>query len=275
MGPALDHDGCEPGARWPWPGNGSSPHLSYYELKDEGDGDLPAGSSTNASRTRKAKRWGELCPTLRSRASPTTSRPEEEVLVDRPEVVRSITRVSGPFAWRPPSRRPWTGSRMRQNPWKSVKSRAHSRTEMQEVLRKVKTIHLPGNRKVVFKKRRAPAKALTLSAEALVNGEESGGDDLRDKPVAFVFGPENGSASEILVFEAAREAYGKGYAHLFVIGFGIEPNARILVEKCSDVVGIPADLCGGCPGSHDGRSAQESSIIPGVQCVRLAGRGDL
>jgi adenine-specific DNA-methyltransferase len=111
---------------------------------------------------------------------------------------------------------------------------------MQEVLRKVKTIRLPGNRKVVFKNVRVPAKTLSLSAEAVVNGEESGGDELQGKPVAFVFGPENGSVSEILVFEAAREAFGKGYAHLFVIGFGIEPNARILVDKCREVVGIAA-----------------------------------
>jgi adenine-specific DNA-methyltransferase len=58
--------------------------------------------------------------------------------------------------------------------------------------------------------------------------------------VAFVFGPENGAVSEHLVFEAAREAHGKNYAHLFVLGFGVEPNARMLVEKCNDVMGIPA-----------------------------------
>ena len=63
---------------------------------------------------------------------------------------------------------------------------------------------------------------------------------ISDNPVAFVFGPENGAVSEHLVFEAAREAHGKNYAHLFVLGFGIEPNARMLVEKCNDVMGIPA-----------------------------------
>ena len=44
--------------------------------------------------------------------------------------------------------------------------------------------------------------------------------------MAFVFGPENGAVSEKLVFEAAREAHAKGYAHLYVIGFAIQPNAR-------------------------------------------------
>ena len=74
---------------------------------------------------------------------------------------------------------------------------------------------------------------MTLSAEGVaVNGDE--------RNVAFVFGPENGSVTESLVFEAAREAYMKGYAHLFVIGFAVEAKARIFVQKCSEIVGIPA-----------------------------------
>ena len=59
-------------------------------------------------------------------------------------------------------------------------------------------------------------------------------------PVAFVFGPENGAVSEKLVYEAAREAHAKSYTHLYVIGFAIQPNARTLVEKCPEVVGVPA-----------------------------------
>ena len=83
---------------------------------------------------------------------------------------------------------------------------------MVEVLRKVKTLHLAGNRKVVLKNVRVPAKSLSLSAEALANGEESKDKDLSGKPVAFVFGPENGAVSERLVYEAAFEAHGKQYA---------------------------------------------------------------
>jgi len=58
--------------------------------------------------------------------------------------------------------------------------------------------------------------------------------------VAIVFGPENGAVSEKLVFEAAREAHAKGYAHLYVIGFAIQPNARALIEQCDRVIGVPA-----------------------------------
>jgi adenine-specific DNA-methyltransferase len=46
--------------------------------------------------------------------------------------------------------------------------------------------------------------------------------------------------SEKLVYQAAKEGNAKNHAHLHVIGFAIQPNARMLVEQCNDVVGIPA-----------------------------------
>ncbi len=61
-----------------------------------------------------------------------------------------------------------------------------------------------------------------------------------DKPVAIVFGPENGAVSEKLVYEAAREAHAKSYSHLYVIAFAIEPHARKLVEESEAAVGVPA-----------------------------------
>src|SRR6202040_3191253 len=56
----------------------------------------------------------------------------------------------------------------------------------------------------------------------------------------FVFGPENGAVSEKLVYQAAKEANAKNYTHLYVIGFAIQPNARMLVEQCADACSIPA-----------------------------------
>src|ERR1039458_3674019 len=104
---------------------------------------------------------------------------------------------------------------------------------MLEVLRKSPVLHVGGGKTVTFKNIRQPAKTLSLSAEAVAaNGDE--------KPVAIVFGPENGAIIEKLVFEAAREAHGKSYSHLYVIGFAIQPNARNLIEDCEAAVGIPA-----------------------------------
>ena len=120
-------------------------------------------------------------------------------------------------------------------------------------------MRLEGNRTLALKNIRPPAKTLSLSAEALVDATAPGqspnvagcraggrGEErqsalpLSAKPVALVFGPENGAISERLVQEAAKEASLKNYTHLYVIGFAIQPNARQLIENCDAVVGIPA-----------------------------------
>ena len=140
---------------------------------------------------------------------------------------------------------------------------------MLEVLRRSPVLRLEGNRTVTLKNVRRPAKTLSLTAEAMVvngngkaphpsplpgveggkSGALLGGEGARrgalpggegGKPVALVFGPENGAVVERLVYEAAREATAKNYAHLYVIGFAIQPHARQLVESCEQAIGIPA-----------------------------------
>src|SRR5205807_3838159 len=88
------------------------------------------------------------------------------------------------------------------------------RERMLEVLRKSPVLRLEGNKTVTFQNVRPPAKSLSLSAEALVDASapgqsptlaelaqeslEKSGHALpfTPKPVAFVFGPENGAVSE-------------------------------------------------------------------------------
>lgn len=129
---------------------------------------------------------------------------------------------------------------------------------MIEILRKSPVLRLEGNRTITIKNIRPPAKTLSLSAEAFVDATAPGQkptleDAMQEaaeqngkalplsyKPVAFVFGPENGAVNEGLVWQAAKEANAKNYTHLYVTGFAIQPNARELIEKCDEVVGIPA-----------------------------------
>jgi adenine-specific DNA-methyltransferase len=152
--------------------------------------------------------------------------------------------------------------------WQEIETKSDSPIEgeangsfvdrMLEVLRNSPVLRLEGNKTVTLKSIRPPAKSLSLSAEALVDAtahgqkpvlaeafkeaEEKSGValPLSGKPVAFVFGPENGAVSERLVSEAAKEAKAKDYTHLYVLGFAIQPNARQLVDKCELVYGIPA-----------------------------------
>ena len=58
--------------------------------------------------------------------------------------------------------------------------------------------------------------------------------------MAFVFGPENGAVSEKLVHAALQEAQLKSYAHLYVIGFAIQPHARQLIDNAAEMGRVPA-----------------------------------
>jgi adenine-specific DNA-methyltransferase len=213
--------------------------FDYYELKDESTGPA-SGFVYKRKQNKKGEEVGGIVPHITLKSIANNEPPSEEVLVDRPEKLKNITRVTGPFVFEAtiPTPMDWETPEDKGNQVREDQATFGDR--MVEVLRKVKTINLAGNRKVVLNNVRVPAKSLSLSAEALANGEESKDKELSGKPVAFVFGPENGAVSERLVYEAAFEAHGKQYAHLFVVGFGIEPNARILVEKCHEVMGIAA-----------------------------------
>jgi adenine-specific DNA-methyltransferase len=175
---------------------------------------------------------------------------------------------------------------------------------MLEVLRKSPMLRLEGNRTVTLKNIRPPAKTLSLSAEALVdaNGSVAQGshsspaalparekdkdiekpqgqktDPALQRPVALVFGPENGAISEALVRQAAYEASAKRFTHLYVIGFAIQPTARQLIENADAVMGIPATYVQATPDLMMGdllknmRSSQIFSVcgLPEIKVHRV------
>ncbi len=202
----------------------------WYALKDEARG--PAGGfAYMRKQNNKGEEVGGIVPHVTLRSIATNEPPEEEVLVDRPETKSGITRVTGPFCFE--STIPAPADVVEEEGKPVAEDGQPFVDRMLEVLRKSPVLRLSGNRTVTFKNIRPPAKALTLSAEGVIgNGA--------DKPVAFVFGPENGAVTEGLVFEAAREAHLKGYAQLFAIGFAVEAKARTFIENCGKVVGVPA-----------------------------------
>ena len=205
----------------------------WYQLKDDARGPI-GGFDYQRKQNQKREEVGGIVPHIKLEDIANNEPSKEEILVDRPETNNSVTRVSGPFTVEAtiPTPVDWEGdgvedSGVAQETYGSFVER------MLEVLRKSPLLRLEGNKTVNLKNVRPPAKTLSLSAEAMVT---NGGE----KPVAFVFGPENGAVSEKLVYEAAKEANAKNYSHLYVIGFSIQPHARTLIEKCADVVGVPA-----------------------------------
>ncbi len=277
----------------------------YYALKDEARG--PAGGFVyKRKQNAKGEEVGGIVPHVTLKSIANNEPPAEEVLVDRPETVNSLVRVSGPFAVEATIPLPADfdtaachSERSEESPSSCGNNRDPSTSlrsaqddnfqdRMLEVLRKSPVLRLEGNRTVTLTHLRPPAKTLSLSAEAVV--EEVGSDRRADRSpasttnggapggraltVAFVFGPENGAVSEKLVYEAAREAHAKSYTHLYVIGFAIQPNARELVEKSAEVIGVPATYVQATPDLMMGdllknmRSSQIFSVC-GLPEIRI------
>jgi adenine-specific DNA-methyltransferase len=207
----------------------------YYELKDSKLG--PAGGFVyKRKQNRKGEEVGGIVPHITLGSIANDEPPDEEILVDRPETENNITRVTGPFTVEAtiPTPIDWEErDEDTSDAAESVEAYGSFIDRMLEVLRKSPVLQVGGGKMIMLKNVRPPAKTLSLSAEALV-------ENSTDASVALVFGPENGAVSEQLVFEAAREAHAKSYAHLYVIGFAIQPNARKLIEECERAIGVPA-----------------------------------
>lgn len=241
----------------------------YYDLKDPARG--PSGGFVYKRRqNRRGEEIGGIVPHITLRSIATNEPPDEEVLVDRPEIEPKYVRVTGPFAFEAtiPTPVDWDEDGVEDsgadNEYGSFVER------MIEVLRRSPVLHVGGGRTLKLWNVRQPAKTLSLSAEAVaVNGDE--------QPVAFVFGPENGAVSEKLVHAALREAHLKGYTHLYVVGFAIQPHARTLIEQAEQVGLLPATYVQATPDLMMGdllknmRSSQIFSVcgLPDVRIERL------
>jgi adenine-specific DNA-methyltransferase len=138
----------------------------YYQLKDETRG--PAGGFVYLRKqNRKGEEVGGIVPHVTLKSIANNEPPAEEVLVDRPEVVKNITRVTGPFCVEATIPAPMD--------WEEEATGKESQEEhgsfidrMLEVLRKSPVLHVGGGKTVTLKNIRLPAKTLSLSAEALV-----------------------------------------------------------------------------------------------------------
>jgi adenine-specific DNA-methyltransferase len=230
----------------------------WYKLKSDAKGP-GSGFEYLRRQNRKGEEVGGIVPHITLYSIANNEPPEEEVLVDRPEEDKTVTRITGAFCFEAtiPTPMEWDEEIKDENGIDSV-NEGTFQDRMVEVLRRSPVLRLERNRTVTLKNVRPIAKTLSLSAEALVDATAEGqtatiADAVREaeeksglalplssRPVAFVFGSENGAVNIRLVEEAAREAYQKSYTHLYVIGFAIQPNAREAIEVCEEVSGIPA-----------------------------------
>jgi adenine-specific DNA-methyltransferase len=232
--------------------------FDWYKIRINGQSPA-AGFEYKRKQNRKGEEVGGIVPHVTLKSIARNEPPAEEILVDRPEIDEGVTRITGAFCFEAtiPTPMEWD-EETKETGELAAENTGNFTDRMIEVLRRSPVLRLDGNRTVMLKNVRPPAKSMSLSAEALVDATAEGQTatladaiqeakeksglalPLSSRPVAFVFGPENGAVNIRLVEEAAREAYQKSYTHLYVIGFAIQPNAREAVEVCEQVSGIPA-----------------------------------
>lgn len=266
----------------------------WYELKD---GNSPSGGFVyKRKQNKKGEEIGAIVPHITLKSIANNEPPDEEILVDRPETDNSIVRVCSPFTIEGTIPPPVDMEEEEQPESQIVEvdSTASFTDRMLQILRQSPILHLPDNKTVELTNIRQPAKSQNISAEALVKPSALGDVSLSDavdevieqnqnqlplsqKPVAFLFGSENGAIAEKTIFETAKEAHSKSYNHLYVIGFAISANARQFVENCKDTIGIPATYIQATPDLLMGdllknmRSSQIFSVcgLPDIKVHKL------
>jgi len=215
----------------------------YYELREPARG--PSGGFVyERKRNNKGEEVGGLVPHITLENFTTDEPIQERIVLNRAEVDNKIVRVTGPFAVEAtiPTPVDWEGDGVEDSGAESVQSYGSFVERMIEVLRRSPVLHVGGGRTVELGSIRPPAKSLSFSAEGVALNGQPGTVELGEapRPVAFVFGPENGAISEKLVHAALQEAQLKSYTHLYVIGFAIQPHARQLIDKSAEMGLVPA-----------------------------------
>lgn len=213
----------------------------YYQLRDEARGP-GAGFVYSRKQNRNSKEVGGVIPHITLKSIANNEQPAEEILFDKPDTERNVTRISGPFcieAVLPTPLAPenvsghpdsGNGKDLAEENISSAESDNDHILRMIKVLEMSPVIHLPENRVLKLKKILPPAKSLNLHAEAEL--EETG------KPVAIVFGPSDRSISERAVVDAIKETRTKDYEHLLVVAFSIESAARKTIEVGQEIFGL-------------------------------------
>ena len=234
-------------------------NFPWYTLSDQARGPA-SGFVYKRKQNVRGEEIGGIVPHVTLKSVANDEAPREELLVDRPEATEGIVRVSGPIWVEATIPTPVDFDEDGEDDSGGTITAGHFEFvgRMLEVLRRSPVIHISGHRAVRLFQVRSPAKSMYLNAEAMVDAtapdqtptlaeaadeaEAKRGDrlDLTKRPVALVFGPENGAISEKLVFSAGKEANAKHYTYLYLIGFAIQPDARMLVEKAESLLGIAA-----------------------------------
>lgn len=207
----------------------------WYDLKNPVRG--PGGGFEYERRQNKrGQEVGGLVPHITLKSIAQVEVPDMETLVDRPEVDKGITRVTGPFTVEAVIA-PALGAEEATNgstvQTLGVDDAGDDVARLLETLRRSPILRLPKGETVTFRHVHPAPRALALHAEGDVGSDES------PQIVAFAFGPTHAPVTESQILEAAREAHLRSYTALYVVGFAIEDAANKLLNRPEPVLPLP------------------------------------
>ena len=161
---------------------------------------------------------------------------EMEELVDKPEVVKGVVRVSGPFTMEgviamedgPDS--PIGGAPDALESFDGDVEVRNAEAHLDKIIRLLKAsgVDFPGNKNMKFSRLDPLASASLVHAE----GEWMNGDK-KERRVAVSIGPEVGNVTSMQVEDAIRDANRKGYDDVVFAGFGFDAAAQDAIEGAS------------------------------------------
>jgi adenine-specific DNA-methyltransferase len=226
----------------------------HWELPWDTDDDWPEEIQQAVSECRKA--WREKMAEVNACIAANA---DQEELVDRPEVVKGIVRVSGPFtveAVQPPEMsvgdtdvvaspmvedglfdgEPGQMATFELRPVESFADTQNIPAYLEKMIRLLKTdaVTFPNNRVMKFS-RLEPIFAENgagLHAEGRWQSARQADDDPEGAPnVCVVFGPQYGPVTAKQVEEVVRPANRAGYEDLVIAGFSFDGAAQAVIEE--------------------------------------------
>jgi adenine-specific DNA-methyltransferase len=219
--------------RWQLPKKGKN--FEHWTVPFDTDPDWPKELQTAVTEYRKA--WRAKMDEVNSCIAANAA---QEELVDQPEVVKGIVRVSGPFtveAVQPPERSfgamdgMFEGAPEELEDTFDVKNVESYLDQMTRLL-KLDGVRFPNNKEMAFSRLdRLTGQAGGLHAEGrwLPKGETD--DDPEGKAIVAVgFGPQYGPVTAKQVEDLIRSASRRGYDALVVAGFSFDGPAQATIE---------------------------------------------
>jgi adenine-specific DNA-methyltransferase len=220
--------------RWQLPKKGE--RFEHWTVSFDTDPDWPKDLQQAVTEYRKAWRakMDEVNACIAANAA-------QEELVDQPEVVKGITRVSGPFtveAVQPPEQSigvydsPIGGAPEELEDTFDLKNVDSYLDEMTRLLR-MDGVRFPNNRELKFSRlQRLTGQSGGLHAEGRWHAAGETDDDPEGKATVTVgFGPQYGPVTAKQVEDLIRSASRQGYDALVVAGFSFDGMAQMVIEE--------------------------------------------